>query len=56
MLFTFERYSKLLMDMAVEEPEDQFEAYIETNAALMPISTRSYFIQDSCRLFIPAER
>jgi hypothetical protein len=37
MLITFERFSKLLMGTAVEESDEEFEVYIETDSRPMPI-------------------
>jgi hypothetical protein len=37
MLITFERFAKLLMGTAVDESDEEFEVYIETDARPMPI-------------------
>ncbi|ELR13786.1 GAF domain containing serine/threonine kinase [Acanthamoeba castellanii str. Neff] len=38
MLITFERFAKLLMGTAVDESDEEFEVYIETDARPMPIA------------------
>jgi hypothetical protein len=39
MLITFERYAKLLTDAAVDESDDEFDLFVNTDSRPMPIGT-----------------